>query len=144
MNKVITTVLALAAFAAWGGRAEARDHCGGSYHGHCGGFRSYGCSSYGVSFGFPIFYSRPYYTSYYPYSTYYGGGYPYNPRFAHGYYDPAADVQVALARRGYYHGAIDGIIGPMTRSAIRQFQYDNGRPHSGVIDYPLLKLLQIY
>lgn len=27
------------------------------------------------------------------------------------------DVQAALARRGYYHGTIDGAIGPMSRSA---------------------------
>jgi hypothetical protein len=41
-------------------------------------------------------------------------------------------LQVALKSRGLYHGAIDGIAGPMTRRAIRVFQKRNGLAVDGV------------
>jgi hypothetical protein len=47
------------------------------------------------------------------------------------------DVQVALRRRGYYHGPIDGDIGPGSRAAISAYQYDHGLPVTGGIDGPL-------
>jgi hypothetical protein len=91
-------------------------------------------------FGDPFFY--PYYYGYYPYG-YYPYGYGYDP---YGYgYDPygygydrynqpgyhgvaagrgysVADIQRRLARAGYYHGRIDGVMGPRTRYAIRAYQ----------------------
>src|SRR6266699_5505654 len=56
------------------------------------------------SFGFPFFYPYPYY-GYYPfdYYGYNGSGYSYG--------HTVAEVQRRLARAGYYHGAIDGIMG---------------------------------
>jgi hypothetical protein len=45
----------------------------------------------------------------------------------------AVDVQRRLARRGYYHGLIDGIVGPGTRSAIADFQADHGQEPNGLI-----------
>jgi hypothetical protein len=54
-----------------------------------------------------------------------------------------ADVQVALARRGYYHGPIDGDIGPGSIAAIRAYQYDRGLPVTGMIDGPLIRSLGI-
>src|SRR6186997_3289790 len=53
----------------------------------------------------------------------------------------AAAVQRALARRGYYHGAIDGVIGPGSRGAIRSFQAANGLAVTGEINGPLLHAL---
>ena len=35
-------------------------------------------------------------------------------------------VQAALMRRGYYQGDIDGLLGPMTRAALRAFQQAEG------------------
>ena len=54
-----------------------------------------------------------------------------------------AEVQIALERRGYYRGVIDGDIGPETRAAIRHFQCDQELAPSGRIDRELLSSLQI-
>jgi hypothetical protein len=40
-------------------------------------------------------------------------------------------VQAALRDLGYYDGAIDGVIGPETRAAIRRYQHELGAPMSG-------------
>src|SRR6202035_1386669 len=57
------------------------------------------------AFGFPAFYPYPYYGYYAPY--------PYND---YGYSNVrlVVEVQRRLARAGYYHGPIDGILGPKT------------------------------
>jgi len=36
------------------------------------------------------------------------------------------EVTAAGRRAGYYHGAIDGIMGPATRRAIRAYERDHG------------------
>jgi peptidoglycan hydrolase-like protein with peptidoglycan-binding domain len=36
------------------------------------------------------------------------------------------ELQRRLARGGYYDGAIDGIMGPATRRAIRAYERDRG------------------
>ena len=65
----------------------------------------------------------------YPYGYY--GGYKYGG-YGSGYgYDNSsgsrvAELQSRLARAGYYHGAIDGILGPATRRAIRAYERDHG------------------
>jgi len=43
-------------------------------------------------------------------------------------------VQEALQQKGYYHGSIDGIIGPMTRKAIREYQKAEHLPETGQVD----------
>jgi hypothetical protein len=53
----------------------------------------------------------------------------------------AIDVQRRLARRGYYHGPIDGIIGPGTRSAIADFEADNGLPPDGLMTRQVIRTL---
>lgn len=55
--------------------------------------------------------------------------------------DLAVDVQRALARRGYYRGAIDGDIGSGTRAAIRRYQYHRRLEVTGRIDRSLLASL---
>lgn len=41
------------------------------------------------------------------------------------------DLQQTLDTRGFSPGPIDGILGPQTRSAIREFQQANGLPVTG-------------
>ena len=65
----------------------------------------------------------------YPYGYY--GGYNYGGYGSgYGYSDSSgsrvADLQSRLASAGYYHGAIDGIMGPATRRAIRAYERDHG------------------
>jgi hypothetical protein len=52
-----------------------------------------------------------------------------------------ADVQIALRRRGYYRGSIDGHLGRGTRSAIFDYQEDHRLPATGRIDNYLLRSL---
>jgi len=40
-------------------------------------------------------------------------------------------VQAALAKLGYYDGAVDGVFGPDTRAAIRRFQHEIGAAMDG-------------
>ena len=86
---------------------------------------------------------------YYPYS-YYGGGYPYSGyNNYYSYYTPTygynasmvAAVQRRLGQLGYYHGVVDGVIGPQTRSAIAAFESRNGLAVDGTISRPLLDSL---
>ncbi len=42
-------------------------------------------------------------------------------------------VQVALYRHGYYKGPIDGIAGPLTKRAIRDFQRSKGLEPDGIV-----------
>jgi hypothetical protein len=48
------------------------------------------------------------------------------------------NVQQQLAAAGYYNGPIDGVLGPMTREAIANFQADNGLAVTSAIDEPTL------
>jgi hypothetical protein len=90
-----------------------------------------------VAFGFPGWY--PYYG--YPYDYSYSD---YGPAYDYQYWNNlAVSVQSELARRGYYHGAVDGAIGSGSRHAIRAFQAEQGLPVTGTIDPKLLKALGI-
>lgn len=84
------------------------------------------------TFGFPLFYPYPYY-GYYPYDYYGYGDYEYGVEYT------VAEVQRRLARAGYYHGPIDGIMGPQTRRAIRAYERDHNMSAYGVIDRQLLR-----
>jgi hypothetical protein len=141
MKTLVISALAAVTIFACAGPTQARDYCGGHHHHHHHG--SY--SSFGLSLGLPLFYSRPAYSSYPSYPAY---GYTYAPRYysyqpAVRVSSPAVDLQIALARRGYVVGVIDGIIGPRTRSALRAFQSTNGLPVTGVADYPTLRRLRL-
>jgi len=57
--------------------------------------------------------------------------------------DLAMKVQWALSQRGYYHGPIDGVIGPDGTRAIRAFQEAQGLPATGRIDPNLLTALKL-
>jgi hypothetical protein len=101
----------------------------------------WGYPYYGYGYGYPYGYGYDngygypyagYYASYYG-GTGYDNGYPAHSR--------VAQLQRRLARAGYYSGAIDGIIGPATRRAIRAYERDHNMPTYGVIDRQLLRTL---
>jgi peptidoglycan hydrolase-like protein with peptidoglycan-binding domain len=54
-----------------------------------------------------------------------------------------ATVQEELARRRYYSGPIDGVLGGQTRTAIRDFQEDNGLPVTGEVSLELVNYLRL-
>ena len=88
----------------------------------------------GVFFGFGATgYGYPDYYDYYPYSYYDNNEY-FNVELA---------VQQELAKLGYYHGPVDGVIGPETQRAIRWFQSTDKIPVTGRIDNATLRALQI-
>jgi Putative peptidoglycan binding domain len=87
------------------------------------------------TFGFPFFYPYPYYGYYYPYPYYGYGDYGYGSGYT------VVEVQRRLARAGYYHGPIDGILGPQTRRAIRAYERDHNVPAYSLIDRARLRTL---
>jgi hypothetical protein len=52
-----------------------------------------------------------------------------------------ANVQAALQEQGYYRGDVDGLIGPLTRGAIADYQRDHGLYITSAIDQPTLQSL---
>ncbi len=115
------------------------------------GFPFYG----GYYGGYPYYATSPYYGGYYPsggygYGYYPYGGYSYSggnygaPYYGRPGYEggsrgsTVARVQERLARSGYYSGAVDGVMGPRTRSAVRAYERRHGLPADGVIDRQLL------
>ena len=88
------------------------------------------------NFGFPFYpfyYPPPYYP--YPYGDYYSygyGGYGYQGGYGNG--SSVVQLQRRLARAGYYHGAIDGIMGPATRRAIRAYERTHNPRAYGMTD----------
>ena len=54
-----------------------------------------------------------------------------------------ADVQAELQEMGYYTGEVDGLLGPLTRQAVRDYQADHGLMVTEVIDEPTLDALEI-
>lgn len=115
-------------------------------------------------FGYPYFYGSPFYYGYpygYAYTPYYPvATYTYDPQ---GVYEGRvvpdrtrrntiesngkeqvsveAQVQQQLAQSGYYHGAIDGVVGEETRRAIRSYERANGLRVDGEIDNQLLSTM---
>lgn len=87
-------------------------------------------------------YNRPYYRGSYPtviVSTrpaYYRSTTQYSSSIE-------VSVQRALSRRGYYHGPIDGDIGPGSRNAISAFQSDRGLNVTGRINSATVRSLGI-
>jgi hypothetical protein len=118
-----------------------------SYHGghHRHHHRSHSNVFFGLGLGYPYYgYGYPYYGSY-PY----GYGYYHSPRTVTYYGENLTDdatvaaVQRRLANAGYYHGAIDGVIGNGTRAAIRAYERRHGLAIDGRIDRRLLATMGI-
>lgn len=138
ITKLLLIALVLSVITASSAFAGSWDH-----HRH---YRHHSNVYFSFGLGYPYYgygYGYPYYGAY-PYG--YGYGY-YTPRTTvyatNGIHDDAtvAAVQRRLARGGYYHGSVDGVIGPATRVAIRAFERNNGLPVDGVIDPQLLRTM---
>lgn len=54
-----------------------------------------------------------------------------------------AAVQRVLTEKGYYDGAVDGELGPMSHRAIAKYQSDNNLPATGEVNEALLNSLGI-
>ncbi|PYJ36544.1 MAG: hypothetical protein DME81_09945 [Verrucomicrobia bacterium] len=52
-----------------------------------------------------------------------------------------ANVQAALQQQGYYQGEVDGLLGPLTRAAVADYQRDHGLYITSAIDRPTLSSL---
>ena len=68
------------------------------------------------------------------------------PIYAHNRLPPdqvIANVQSALQQQGYYSGEVDGLIGPLTRGAIADYQRDHGLYTTSTIDQPTLQSLGV-
>ena len=113
-------------------RGRAHYWHGHHYRWYNGGWLIFDGGFWPYDYGYP----------YYGYDNY--PGTVYQPSYVSDYYDATAvatDVQSALADMGYYRGPIDGIIGPMTRQAIEDYQRDRGLVVSGRINRALLESL---
>ena len=71
--------------------------------------------------------------------------YPYDgPIYAYNDLPPdqvIANVQAALQQEGYYQGEVDGLLGPLTRAALADYQRDHGLYTTAAIDQPTLASL---
>jgi Putative peptidoglycan binding domain len=173
-SATIAGVVALSCVGMISQPADAQMHGGGfggghgGFHGGHGGFdhRGFGGNRFFFGFGFPGFGfgGYPYYP-YYP-AYYYPPYYPYYPPYpaypAYRAYPPAASpataspgatravdpatvlVQAELHRQGYDVGPVDGLLGPRTRTAIREYEQRNGLPVDGLPSHSLLDHMQAH
>jgi Putative peptidoglycan binding domain len=114
----------------------------------------------------PAWHDRGWWTAHYPRIVLIGGGwyywnsgfwYPawgYDPGQAFYAYDGpiyayndlppdqvVANVQEVLQNQGYYQGEIDGMLGPLTRAALADYQRDHGLYTTSAIDEPTMASL---
>jgi hypothetical protein len=106
----------------WGGRYNRIGLFGGGYY------------YWNNGFWYPAWGYDPGY-SYYPYD---------GPIYGYNNLPPdqvVANVQSALQEQGYYHGEVDGLLGPLTRAAIADYQRDHGLYITSAVDEPTLASL---
>jgi hypothetical protein len=106
----------------WGGRYSRIGLFGGGYY------------YWNNGFWYPAWGYDPGY-SYYPYD---------GPIYGYNNLPPdqvIANVQTALQGQGYYHGDVDGLLGPLTRAAIADYQRDHGLYITSAVDEPTLASL---
>jgi hypothetical protein len=106
------------------------------WHGHYG-------NNITFVFGAPYYWNAGYWFPAWGYNSnaYYAWD---GPIYAHNRLPPdqvIANVQSALQEQGYYHGEVDGLIGPLTRGAIADYQRDRGLYTTSTIDQPTLQSL---
>jgi hypothetical protein len=163
---ILTGLVALApnaALARGGGGGGGGGHFGGGGGGHFGGSSHFaGSHSFAHDFGQGqgahfarngdhfrhgghFFFADPYWDDY----PYYGYDDDYAGDYSDGQSSTAEStltvtaVQKELAKLGYYHSDVDGLIGPQTERAIRWFQSVEELPVTGQIDDQTLKALRI-
>ena len=94
-------------------------------------------------FGAPYYFNAGYWFpawGYYPNAYYAWDG----PIYAYNHLPPdqvIANVQATLLQQGYYRGDVDGLIGPLTRAALADYQRDHGLYETAAIDRPTLESL---
>jgi hypothetical protein len=54
------------------------------------------------------------------------------------------DIQEALNEAGYTPGPVDGVVGPLTRKGVKEFQKHRKLPVTGVIDGATLRKLKVH
>ena len=115
---------------------HAEWHDEGWWHNHYG-------NNITFVFGAPYFFNAGYWEPAWGYSA--NAYYAYDgPIYAYNHLPPdqvIANVQAALQEQGYYHGDVDGLIGPLTRAAIADYQRDHGLYETSAIDQPTLESL---
>jgi Putative peptidoglycan binding domain len=74
--------------------------------------------------------------AYYPYD-----GPIYVGRHVRPFDQVVADVQSVLQEQGYYHGEVDGLVGPLTQEALATYQSAQGLPPTAAVDEPTLESL---
>src|ERR1700688_2553097 len=120
------------------------EHQGAHFARYGDHFRHDGDFFFGDPFGYGDSYSYDY--PYYGYNNYNDGDY-YDRQYSPAEVTPSQEtivaVQKELAKLGYYHGPIDGLIGPLTGRAISWFQSIDKLSVTGRIDDPTLEALQI-
>ena len=156
-----TASVAVACLLALPQNSQARDHDDdqhdhghhkSSHHGEHSAYYSHPRSGFTLSLGDGYrgrgyYYGPPHSTYYYerPEVTYYAtreaAPREYYTRESSGESSPGAAVQSALAQRGYYHGSIDGAIGPQSRRAIARYQEDHHLRPTGTISPSLMQSL---
>ncbi len=79
---------------------------------------------------------------YYWDANYWYPAWGYDPNAYYSYDGPIyAYMQAALQAQGYYQGEVDGVLGPLTRAAIANYQRDQGLYITSAIDEPTLASL---
>jgi Putative peptidoglycan binding domain len=148
----------------FGGGHFGGGHFGGTHFaaGHFGGHDGFHGGNYGHYYwrGGHWYGGRWYGGGWYPYGLGLGLGYPYYDDYGYdapdaydgdesAYYDEGANsgtvvaAQRELAKLGYYHGSIDGVVGPETEKAVRWFQSVDKIPVTGQLDDQTLQALQV-
>jgi Putative peptidoglycan binding domain len=94
-------------------------------------------------FGGPYYWNSGYWFPAWGYDP--GAYYAYDgPIYAYNNLPPdqvIANVQAALQQQGYYRGEVDGLLGPLTRDAVANYQRDHGLYTTSTIDRPTLESL---
>jgi hypothetical protein len=94
-------------------------------------------------FGGPYYWNSGYWFPAWGYDP--GAYYAYDgPIYAYNNLPPdqvIANVQAALQQQGYYQGEVDGLLGPLTRDAVANYQRDHGLYTTSTIDRPTLESL---
>ena len=134
------------------GKANGHGNGNGNGHGHGNGNGNHHHHCHQKiffigGFGYPFWWwDYPYY-SWYPYPYYDDGQAVYEGEGYAGNGDSGdsviAQVQDHLARAGYYRGAIDGIAGPATERAIRNYERAHHLVADGAIDDQLLEKMNL-
>jgi hypothetical protein len=120
------------------GFARATGANSGNWHHH------HGHVFFGGGFGYPYGYGYPWYDPYYYPYDYYDYNRPVVYEGAAAYDDGLiVQVQHRLARAGYYHGSVDGVMGPETRHAIRTYERSRNLRVDGAISDRLLDTMDI-